>query len=69
MGVDFGDLNRDGLLDIYVSNIADEFALEESHFVWLSTGEPELMAEGVAPYVDGSESRSAESRCRSSVSR
>ena len=27
MGVDFGDLNGDGLLDIFVSNIAAEFAL------------------------------------------
>lgn len=56
MGVDFGDLNGDGLLDIYVSNIADQYALEESHFVFLSTGHPELMKKGVAPYVDASES-------------
>ena len=56
MGVDFGDLNGDGLLDIYVSNIADEYALEESHFVFLSTGETDLMKKGVAPYVDASES-------------
>lgn len=56
MGVDFGDLNGDGLLDIYVSNIADEYALEESHFVFLSTGETELMRKGVAPYADASES-------------
>ena len=56
MGVDFGDLNGDGLLDIYVSNIADEYALEESHFVFLSTGLTELMKKGVAPYVDASES-------------
>ena len=52
MGVDFGDLNGDGHLDIFVSNIAAEYVLEESHFVFLSTGEPELMREGVAPYVD-----------------
>src|SRR6185436_10052317 len=38
MGIDFGDVNGDGLLDIYVSNIADEYALEESHFVWVNTG-------------------------------
>lgn len=56
MGVDFGDLNGDGLLDIYVSNIADEYALEESHFVFLSTGATDLMKQGVAPYVDASES-------------
>jgi hypothetical protein len=55
MGVDFGDLNGDGLPDIYVSNIASEYALEESHFVWVSTGEPGRMRDGVAPYVDRSE--------------
>jgi hypothetical protein len=55
MGVDFGDLNNDGLLDIYVSNIAADYALEESHFVFLSTGETKPMRDGVAPYVDGSE--------------
>jgi enediyne biosynthesis protein E4 len=56
MGVDFGDLNGDGLPDIYVSNITQEYGLEESHFVFLSTGRVELMKEGVAPYVDRSES-------------
>ncbi|MDE0686443.1 MAG: CRTAC1 family protein [Candidatus Poribacteria bacterium] len=55
MGVDFGDLNGDGWLDIYVSNIADEYALEESHFAFLSTGEVDLMKKGIAPYVDCSE--------------
>jgi hypothetical protein len=55
MGVDFGDLNGDGLLDMYVSNIASEYALEESHFVWVSTGDVSAMAEGRAPYVDEGE--------------
>jgi hypothetical protein len=56
MGVDFGDLNGDGYPDIYVSNITQEYGLEESHFVFLSTGRVELMKQGVAPYVDRSES-------------
>ena len=56
MGVDFGDLNADGLPDIYVSNITQEYGLEESHFVFLSTGHTNLMKKGVAPYVDRSES-------------
>ncbi len=55
MGVDFGDLNDDGLLDIFVSNIADEYALEESHFAFVSTRETGRMKQGVAPYVDRSE--------------
>jgi enediyne biosynthesis protein E4 len=56
MGVDFGDLNEDGWPDIYVSNITQEYGLEESHFVFLSTGHTELMQKGVAPYIDRSES-------------
>ena len=56
MGVDFGDLNGDGWPDIYVSNITQEYGLEESHFVFLSTGHVELMKKGVAPYIDRSES-------------
>ncbi len=55
MGVDFADLNGDGRPDIYVSNIAAEWALEESHFVWLSEGDTSAMKNGVAPYSDASE--------------
>ena len=55
MGVDFGDLNGDGNFDILVSNIATPFALEESHFVFLSTGASGQMKTGKAPYVDRSE--------------
>ena len=55
MGVDFGDLNGDGIPDIFVSNIAAERALEESHFVFLSTGQLDGVARGIAPYVDDSE--------------
>jgi hypothetical protein len=55
MGVDFGDVNGDGLLDIYVSNIADRYALTESHFLWLSTGQLDRMKHGFAPYVQASE--------------
>lgn len=56
MGVDFGDLNEDGWPDIFVSNITQEYGLEESNFVFLSTGRVEQMKAGVAPYVDRSES-------------
>jgi hypothetical protein len=56
MGVDFGDVDGDGRLDIYVSNIASEYALEESHFLFVS--QPDMaaaMARGIAPYADRSE--------------
>jgi hypothetical protein len=55
MGVDFGDLNGDGWPDIFVSNIAGTYALMESHFVFLSTGQIGRMRQGVAPYRDASE--------------
>ena len=52
MGIDFGDVNGDGLFDMCVSNIASSFALQESHFLWTSTGRLERMAAGIAPWVD-----------------
>jgi hypothetical protein len=50
MGLDFGDINGDGLFDIYVSNIADDFALHEGHFVFVSTGQTQQFEQGIAPY-------------------
>ena len=55
MGVDFGDLNGDGLLDLFVSNITAPYALEESNFVFVSTGDLAGLRQGAAPYVDRSE--------------
>jgi len=55
MGVDFGDVNRDGKLDFFVSNIAQNFALEESHQLFVQTGDVAVMAQGRAPYRDESE--------------
>ena len=55
MGVDFADLNGDGIPDIFVSNIADDYALQESHFLWLSTGDKDALRQGKAPYVQASE--------------
>jgi hypothetical protein len=55
MGVDFGDVNRDGKLDMFVSNIAQDFALEESHQLFVQTGDARVMAQGRAPYRDLSE--------------
>lgn len=36
MGIDFADVNRDGVADLLVSNITDDFALEESTFLFVS---------------------------------
>jgi hypothetical protein len=55
MGVDFADLNGDGIPDIFVSNIADDYALQESHFLWLSTGDRDAIKRGKAPYEQASE--------------
>lgn len=55
MGVDFADINGDGIPDIFVSNIADDYALHESHFLWLSNGDIKGMQQGQAPYVQSSE--------------
>jgi hypothetical protein len=55
MGVDFADLNGDALTDIFVSNIAADYALEESHFAFINTGQNQQMRNGVAPFIDQSE--------------
>jgi hypothetical protein len=52
MGIDFGDVNNDGIFDMFVSNIASPFALQEGHFLWTSTGHMDRLAAGVAPWVD-----------------
>lgn len=55
MGVDFGDLNGDGIPDIYVSNITEPRGLQESQMAFVSTGETGRMRDGVAPYVNRSD--------------
>ena len=55
MGAEFADINGDGRLDLLVSNITDEFALEESNFAFINTS-PELAdASGHAQFEDRSE--------------
>ena len=56
MGVDFADVNGDGWPDIFVSNLAEPYGLEESHFAYISTGDVGKFTRGIAPYVDRSES-------------
>jgi hypothetical protein len=54
MGVDFGDLDGDGRPAIAVSNISSPYALLESHFLFVSTGDPAAWLRGKAPYRDES---------------
>lgn len=55
MGVDFGDIDEDGITDVVVSNITERFALQESNFAFLGTGSVDEMSNGLAPFVDRSE--------------
>lgn len=54
MSIDFADINRDGQYDMFVSNIAAEWKLEESHFFWMSTGDQTSWENNVAPYTEES---------------
>ncbi|MFD9894011.1 CRTAC1 family protein [Amycolatopsis sp. NPDC059027] len=59
MGVDFGDLNHDGLYDMYVSNITTSWGIEESNFQFMNTAKDTAdlrakLAKGEAPWTDRS---------------
>ena len=56
MGVDIADIGARGLLDIFVSNITETYALEESNFVFMNTGGTDELARGIAPFIDRGES-------------
>lgn len=55
MGVDFSDIQPNGELAILVSNITDEFALEESNFVFVNNCGALTDSAGFACYTDRSE--------------
>jgi hypothetical protein len=55
MGTAFADLNGDGRLDILVTGITDEFALEESNFAFLSASSRLTDDQGYAQFQDRSE--------------
>lgn len=55
MGVDVADVNEDGLFDMYVSNIAADYSLHESHFLFINNGDFNRLNDGVAPFIDQSE--------------
>ncbi|WP_439382531.1 CRTAC1 family protein [Amycolatopsis lexingtonensis] len=59
MGVDFGDLNHDGLYDLFVSNITTSWGIEESNFQFMNTAKDNAdltkqFKDGVAPFHDDS---------------
>lgn len=59
MGVEFGDLNNDGLYDIFVSNITTSFGLQESNFTFINQAENKAdlrrsFRKGEAPFQDKS---------------
>jgi hypothetical protein len=56
MSIDFGDLNGDGVPDIFVSNITCAYGFMETGFVFLSSKDQlHRMHEGIAPYRNASE--------------
>jgi enediyne biosynthesis protein E4 len=59
MGVDFGDLNGDGIYDMFVSNITTSFGLQESNFAYMSAARNQRdlrrqFGAGEAPWRDRS---------------
>ncbi|MFD1832761.1 CRTAC1 family protein [Streptomyces desertarenae] len=59
MGIDFGDLDNDGLYDMFVSNITTSFGIQESNFAFIGTAgsRAEVRArleDGEAPFEDRS---------------
>ena len=56
MGADFADLLGRGYFDLFVSNITSPYALQESNFAFLNTGDPIAKERGVAPFVNRAES-------------
>lgn len=55
MGVAFTNINSDGVPDMVVSNITQEYGLLESNFAWVSTRKKVVGADGRAHYDDHSE--------------
>ena len=62
MSIDFGDLEGNGRFDMFVSNITQEWGLEESNMVWHNTAASPAearsrLAQGVAPFRNVAASR------------
>lgn len=55
MGIDFADLNHNGMFDMMVSNITTAWGLQESNFVWMNQAKDEAdmrekLSDGIAPF-------------------
>lgn len=57
MGAEFADVNGDGRLDLAVSNIAQEYALFESHYLFINGGRTDQLKKGFADFKDESGNR------------
>lgn len=57
MGAEFADVNGDGRLDLAVSNISQEYALFESHYLFINGGKSDALKKGFADFRDESGSR------------
>lgn len=59
MGIDFGDLDGNGLYDMFVSNITTSFGIQETNYQFMSTAKDQAdvrakLEKGVAPWSDRS---------------
>ena len=59
MGVDFGDIDGDGLYDLFVSNITTPFGIQESNYTFMNTAADQsavktAFSSGKAPFRDRS---------------
>lgn len=57
MGIDYGDLDHDGLYDMFVSNITTPFGIQESNLQFMSDADNvadlrEQLLDGTAPWTD-----------------
>lgn len=56
MGADFADLLGRGVFDLFVSDITEPYALEESNLAFVNTGDESAPDRGVAPFANRAES-------------
>lgn len=55
MGADFADLSNHGRPDLFVSNLTEEWALQESNYYWKNTGQGEALGSREAPFENVAE--------------